>query len=279
MGVVLGGGGAKGLAHIGALRAITEAGIPVDMIGGTSMGAVIASQYAFKVNVQDVFRDSRALFANMNPLSDYTLPVVSLVRGRKLDSHMQSYFGDTRIEDLPLNFFCVSSNLSTACKKVHQTGLLWKAVRASVSIPGVTAPVVDGSHLLVDGAVFDNLPGKQMREMSEGRVIAIDVAATRGFSVNCDTYPSPWSILTGHLVPFMKKIPVPTIADIMMRTNFLASIRESEIVKKEVDLYLQPPVENFNVLDFKSFDRIVEAGYEYTAQHLEKVNAGRLLSA
>ena len=272
VGVVLGGGGAKGLAHIGALRALAEAGVPVDMIGGTSMGAVIASQYAFKVNVDDVCNDSRALFAGTNPLSDYTIPVVSLVRGRKLDAHIQSYYGDTRIEDLPLNFFCVSSNLSTARKKVHREGLLWKAVRASVSIPGVTAPVVDDGHLLVDGAVFDNLPGKQMRALCEGRVIAIDVGASGKFAVGCDTYPSPWSILTGNLVPFMKKISVPTIADLMMRTNFLGSIKQSATVKKDADLYLQPPVENFKVLDFKAFDRIVEVGYAYTATRLREEN-------
>ncbi|MBI9083093.1 MAG: cyclic nucleotide-binding domain-containing protein [Desulfobacterales bacterium] len=271
VGVVLGGGGAKGLAHIGALRAITEAEVPVDMIGGTSMGAVIAAQYAFKVSMDAVFNDSRALFANTNPLSDYTIPVVSLVRGGKLDAHLQSYFDDTCIEDLPINFFCVSSNLSTASKKVHMEGLLWKAVRASISIPGVTSPVVDNGQLLVDGAVFDNLPGKQMREICEGRVIAIDVGASGKFAVGCDTYPSPWSILMGNLVPFMKKVSVPTIADIMMRTNFLGSIKESQSAKNDSDLYLQPPVEDFNVLEFKAFDQIVQIGYEYTAKRLEEV--------
>ncbi|EQD70335.1 Patatin domain protein, partial [mine drainage metagenome] len=139
VGLVLSGGGARGFAHIGAVKALREAGIPIDMVGGTSMGGILGAGVAGHWSVTELTDRFRHYFVESRPLRDYTLPFVSLVSGRKVSRMLFEAFGELAIEDLPLSFFCVSSNLTTGHPYVHRRGELWRALRASVSVPGVRA--------------------------------------------------------------------------------------------------------------------------------------------
>jgi NTE family protein/lysophospholipid hydrolase len=268
VGTVLGGGGARGLAHIGVIRALREAGVPIDLIGGTSMGALIGAQPA--LGWDDATMRSRNLesFVASRPvtLGDYTFPVYSLLRGRGVERNLASKFGDACIEDLWIGFFCVSSNLTRARAKVHREGPIWKAVRASIALPGVFEPVVDGKHLLVDGAVLNNLPGDVMRELGGGWVIAVDVSPERDLEVRVGRLPPPWRVLLGWCLPFARPPEHPNIVDLMMRSTLLGSIQKTETVKKTVDLYLQPPVKRFRMNQFKALEEIAEAGYRHAAE-------------
>jgi len=270
VGAVLGGGGARGLAHVGVIRALREAGIPIDLVGGTSMGALIGAQPALGWDDKEMLEHNRAAFVARRPvpLSDYTLPVYSLLRGRSIEQGLISRFGDVRIEDLWISYFCVSSNLTRAKPKVHREGPIWKAVRASIALPGVFEPVVEGKHLLVDGAVLNNLPGDVMRRLGGGWVIAVDVSPERDLEVREEHPPSPWRALLGWLFPFARARWHPNIFDVIMRTTLLASIQQTENVKKTVDLYLQPPVKRFRMNQFRALDEIAEAGYGHAREAL-----------
>src|SRR5262249_17605392 len=112
VGIVLAGGGARGFAHIGILKALMESGVPFDHLGGTSMGAIIAAGMAAEWTIEELTERVRAAFVEVNPLSDYTLPLIALVRGKKVSNLLRENFGDVRIEELPKPFFCVSSDLT-----------------------------------------------------------------------------------------------------------------------------------------------------------------------
>lgn len=265
IGAVLGGGGARGFAHLGVIRALREAGIPIDLIGGTSMGALIAVQPALGWDDKTMLEVNRRSFVQRKPVSwrDYTVPVYSLVDGSRLDRNLMAPLGDTRIEDLWMGYFCVSSNLTRAEPMVHRQGPVWKAIRASISLPGVFQPVVEGSDLLVDGGVLNNLPGDVMRQLGGGWVIAVDVSLDRDLEVHQGSLPSPWKVLLNWCNPFAKPIELPNIVNLMMRTTLLASVQKTETVKKLVDLYIRPPLDRFGLLQFRAFEDIAEAGYRH----------------
>jgi len=265
IGAVLGGGGARGFAHLGVIRALREAGIPIDLIGGTSMGALIAVQPALGWDDKTMLEVNHRSFVRQKPVSlrDYTLPVYSLVDGSRLEQNLVVPLGDTRIEDLWTGYFCVSSNLTRARAKVHREGPVWKAIRASISLPGVFQPVLERSDLLVDGGVLNNLPGDVMRELGGGWVIAVDVSPDRDLEISRASLPSPWKVLLNWCNPFAKPIELPNIVKLMMRTTLLASVQKTETVKKLVDLYIQPPVNRFGLMQFRALDEIAESGYRH----------------
>ena len=136
VGLVLGGGGARAFAHIGALRALVEAGVPIDMIGGASAGAIIAAQFAQGWSVAELYARNRRLAHLGRSLIDYTVPLVSLIQARKFMLMLHELFGQTCIEDLWLPYWCLSSNLTRAEKIVHRTGQLAPALRATCALPG-----------------------------------------------------------------------------------------------------------------------------------------------
>ncbi len=265
IGTVLGGGGARGFAHLGVIRALREAGIPLDLIGGTSMGALIAAQPALGWDDATMLAVNRKSFVETKPvtLRDYTLPIYALVNCARLDRNLIGPYGDIRIEDLWTSYFCVSSNLTRAEAKVHREGPVWKAIRASLALPGVFEPVVEGTELLVDGGVLNNLPGDVMRSLGGGWVIAVDVSLDRDLEMREAALPSPWKVVRNWFNPFGKPIDLPNIVDLMMRTTLLASVQKTESVKKLVDLYIQPPVGEFGLMQFGSFGAIAAAGYQH----------------
>lgn len=175
--VVLSGGGARGFAHLGVLRALEELGIRIDLVGGTSMGAPMASCPARGMTASEALAEARSGF---DSILDYTLPLVSVMSGRGITASIFRSLGGWDIEDLWLPYFCVSTNITRAGIVVHRRGSLARAVRASVAIPGVLPPVPAGEDLLVDGGVLNNLPMDVMRTLNpSGPLIAVDVVPPR----------------------------------------------------------------------------------------------------
>ena len=277
VGLTLGGGGARGLAHIGVIRAFQEAGIPIDMIGGTSMGAVIAGQYAMGYDFHNMVEMNRKGWIKMDPLKDKTLPVVALLSGKKLDRMLAMMFDDARIEDLWIKFFCVSVNLTQAETVVNNFGSLKSAIRASAGIPAVAPALCDRGDLIVDGGVLNNLPADVMLTLSGGKVIAVDVSPQRDLVVdpNCRELPSSWRILWSRINPWAEPLNVPTILAIIMRTLMLSSVHSSHLVMKHVDLAIRPPVDSFGIFDWHLLDKIVDAGYQCARKELEDWQAGQ----
>jgi NTE family protein/lysophospholipid hydrolase len=276
VGLTLGGGGARGLAHIGVIKAMQEAGIPIDMICGTSMGAVLSGQYAMGYDLQAMMEVNRKGWIAMDPMKDKTLPLVAMLAGKKLDAMLEMMFGDTQIEDLWTTYFCVSANLTQAKAVIHQSGPLKNAVRASMAIPGVAAPVVVAGDLLVDGGVLNNLPGDLMRNVCGGTVIAVDVSPKVDLAVDMSytELPSAWEILRSRM-PGSTPLKIPNIFALMMRTLMLSSADKSNSVMREVDLYIRPAVDAFAIFEWASMEKIVDAGYQTARKQLEEWQAGR----
>jgi NTE family protein/lysophospholipid hydrolase len=277
IGVVFGGGGARGLAHIGVIRALREAGVPIDMIGGTSMGAVIAGALGMGFEWNDILEISRTGWLKHKPHKEYTLPFISLIRTRVLDRWAKEVYGDTDIEDMWLNFYCVSCNLTTSETVIFERGPLWKAVRASSSLPGVFVPVLREGNVFVDGAIVNNLPGDIMRRRYCQKVIVIDVGSETTFAFQLTEFPSPWRFLRASVLPFGGRIDAPNIAAVLMRTTEVGSTQKTNEVKRDADLCLRPPIDKYGVLEFESIDEIVETGYRYAEKKLEELRTGRTL--
>ena len=273
LGLVLGGGGARGLAHVGVIRALHEVGIPIDAIGGTSMGAIIAGLYAMDSDLENMTEACRAAFVKQRSMLDVTFPALALTSGKKIARRLETFFGDTQIEDLWLKYYCVSSNLTRAETNVHNEGPCWQRIRASISLPGILPPVYHEGDLLVDGGVTNNLPVDVMRTVCDGgTVIAVDVSpkvdmrqkASFGEAI------SGWQILSRGMNPFTDSLDVPTIANVLVRTTLLGSSSARASNAQDADLCLYPPVTDAGLLEFQAFERVAEAGYGYALEELQK---------
>jgi NTE family protein len=275
LGVVLSGGGARGFAHIGVLRAMHEAGIVIDAIGGTSIGAIIAAGFAMQWDNAELAMRVKRSFVDTNPLNDYTLPFVSLVSGRKVSGLLRREFEAMAIEDTPLPFFCVSSNLTSGQLAVHRRGDMWRWLRASVAIPGVLPPVVHNGELFVDGATINNMPVEVMREAGIGRVIGVDVGSDRAFTSDSPDSDAPpfWRLLEW----FRGRKQRVNILQILWRAGMINSAGNRAARQDLSDLLLQPPLEQIDMLNWKAFDRAIDAGYTYTVERLKTWDRGENL--
>ena len=269
VGLVLSGGGARGFAHIGAIKALREAGVPIDLLGGTSMGGILGAGMAARWSAQELTERFRHYFVESRPLRDYTLPFVSLVSGRKVSRMLFEAFGELAIEDLPLAFFCVSSNLTSGHVHVHRRGELWRALRASVSVPGVLPPVVHEGEVLVDGGAMNNLPVDVMLELGRGPVIGCDAGADRAFATHGGDVdvPLPWQLMRW----IKARRHLPNIFQILWRTGMVNSTALSAAQRDRTDLMLRPPLADIDMLNWKAFERAIQAGYEYTARRIDEL--------
>lgn len=268
VGLVLGGGAARGFAHIGVYRALHEAGIPVDWVGGSSIGAVLGAPISMGLPPSEVTDQARRAFVEGKPFSDMTVPVLSLLRGKRMERligmHLQ---GD--IEDLPVPFFCISSNLGRGIARVHDRGSLVKAVRASVSLPGVFPPAVVDGQLAVDGGILDNLPVGPMLRQPVGKVIAVDVTSRQDYAVDYESVPSPWTVLASRFLPFLPRYRVPRFLSLMLKSAEIGTMAAVRAAGERADLLLHPPVSRFSLTDVRSFDEIVNVGYDHARRALE----------
>jgi len=269
-GLVLGGGGPRGLAHLGVIRALEEAGVPVDVVGGTSIGAIVGALYALDL---DEAARARALTHDIGRLVTLTLPLVSVSSGHRVDRLLAERLGTVPIEDLPRPFFCVSASLTRAEEVIHDRGPLSPAVRASLSLPGIFPPVYADGDLLVDGATLNNVPVDVMRgRVGGGRVIAVDLTPEVEPMTFAPFAPglSGWRVLGRRLNPFSSAPPVPGIGYILTRSPSLSQVRQRRAAfdGDRVDLLLTPPVEGLGALDFKGAAPLIEAGYRYATEML-----------
>ena len=273
VGLVLGGGGARGLAHIGVLQALEEAGVPVDVIGGTSMGAVMAAAYARGWTPQKILEFSSKTFTDTKAIRDLDFPMISILAGRKLNSRLQSFFEEIDIADLWLPYFCISASLSEGEMMVHEQGLLWEKVRASCSLPGVFPPVRADGQLLVDGGVMNNVPMDVMENRCRGgTVIAVNVGGggAKGLASSTHWDDTGWSQLRHRLSPTSSNGHVANIFDVLLWTTTLSSKRylQQLVESDRVDLYLTPPVQEFELLGFDAYEELYRIGYEYACKQL-----------
>ncbi len=262
VGLVLSGGGARGFAHLGAIRALREARVPIDFVGGASIGAIIAAGVAMGWSDAEMRARYQRSFVDTNPVNDYTFPFVALTRGLKVSRLLQREFGETLIEDLRVPFFCVSANLTSGRALEHRQGSLWQALRASVAIPGVIPPVFLGEDVLVDGAAINNLPVDVMKGHAPGFIIGSDVGADRAFTADYETAQQPpfWRLFS-HLRGGRRRI---NIFQILMRAGMIGSDLNAAVQREMADIVLKPVLDDIDLLNWQAFARAIEIGYEHT---------------
>ena len=271
VGVVLGGGGARGFAHLGVLRALDEAGVAIDLVGGNSMGALIGANYVIGVPLDEI-RERIVRFARGGERP--TLPIVSLLAGRRMERDLRRMFGERCIERLWLPFFAAACNLSRATTTVQDSGPLWRAVLASNSPAGLLPPVPYKGDLLVDGAILDNVPVGAMRarlgtalerRRGNGTIIAIDVDLRQELSVDPRLERLPvWRTAREFITS--KPGRLPAIGDILYGAGHIGGSHQRARTVAQADHYLEPPVAGFPLMAYRRAAEIVETGYRYAVE-------------
>jgi len=270
LGIALGGGFARGLAHIGVVRAFAELGIPVDAIGGSSMGAIIGAQIAIGRDLDRVLQETCEGCAAS--FGDLTFPFVAFQKGKKFSDLVHRLLGNVRIEDMWRPFFCVSANLNIAEQKVHTHGGLARSALASTRAPGVFPPVVLDGHLHVDGGVLNNVPVDVMKNfVNGGYVMGVDVSPphelndTEDYGDGISGFGAAWR----RFSPWAsKKTYVPSILLIMMRTIEFGGVSYKNSRLDIADVYMRPALLRFKRTDFHAAGQIAQAGFDCAVQEL-----------
>ncbi|MBS0321177.1 MAG: patatin-like phospholipase family protein [Proteobacteria bacterium] len=280
VGLVLAGGGARGLAHLGIYRALRERGVEIDHVGGTSIGSIMATYVATDHDIDTVMRDARAAFGG-NPTGDYNwLPLVSLIKGRRLRravrASLASLFGfDADAEDLWKNFFCVATDYSNAREAVLRHGNLERALLASVAIPGALPPVVIDGNLLCDGGTFNNYPVDRMRgARGVGVVLGVDLDARKPRRLEFDDVPGTWELLRDRLRPHGKRrYRLPSLAAYLLNVTILYSASRRDAARAATDVYFHPPLYRVGMLEWSRLEPIVAQGYAHAIEVLDGLPA------
>jgi NTE family protein len=282
VGLVLAGGGARGFAHLGAYKALQEAGIAIDLVGGTSIGAMMGGYISLDRPAGFIIDCARRIFES-GPTSDVNiLPLISLLRGRRLKrasvrAVRDAYDFDADAADTWRNFFCIATNWSRASETVLSRGDLGKIILASLSIPVALPPVILDGELLVDGGTFNNFPVDTMRNLGAARIIGIDLGRPRRRVYEFDEVPSPWALLMDRLRPrSRRRYRLPGLGAMLMETTIMYSTSRQAAARQGVDLYVNPDLGRVGMLEWKAFDKIVAAGYQEMRTVLESLPAETL---
>ena len=278
VGLVLAGGGARGFAHLGILRALQERGIEIDCVGGTSIGAVMAAYVASDRPLEAVMANARQSFS-VNPTGDFNLfPLLSLIKGTRLRGILTRSAGDllgfdADIEDLWKNCFCIATNYSKAAEQSLTHGNIVKSLLASISIPGALPPVIHDGDLLCDGGTFNNFPVDVMRNMrGVGRVIGVDLSFRKPRRIEHDDVPGSWALLRDRFrAKAKRRFRLPSLASYLMNVTVLYSTSRQRSAQKLTDLYFNPPLDRVGMLEWNKFDQIVQQGHAHGVEVLDKL--------
>jgi NTE family protein len=244
LGLVLSGGGARAYAHIGVIEVLAGEGIEIDRIGGTSMGAFIGAMVAMGMEPAQMVETVRREVAQRHAFSDYTVPRHALIRARRAETMFRRVLGELTVEELPRPLFTISADLLTGAMVVHDEGLVWEAVGASMAVPGLAPPLARGSTLLIDGGILNNLPIDVMAAREPGPVVAVDVMH------KIAPPDGDGSAATA----------LPTILEVLSRATVLASIQRADANRGLARVVISPDVHDLSLRDFRRIEPAVDAG-------------------
>lgn len=275
VGLVAGGGGGFGPAQIGIVRAFRERGLVFDVYGGTSFGSATATSLAFEASHEEVVEGIDDIFVKARAFSRRTIPRYSLVDHTVFDAALRARYGDLRMEDAYRPVFAVATDLSANRPAVIDRGPVWLAVRASAAIPAVLPPVVTGEgHLLVDGAVVDNVPVAPMKRLKRGPnlVIHFGLPEIRRYPVDYATIPGRWKLVAAYASPRARrqlpKLPSP----ISVIQHALTFKQPAATALGPQDLVVTPPVfPGSSFLDFSQHRAVTEAGYRWALDLVDRL--------
>lgn len=257
----LSGGASRAFAHVGVLRAMEELSIPVDMVCGSSLGALVGGLCALDWTSEEIRRATRKLFVEES-IYDFTVPIVSTIKGKRYERYLDVWFQGTDIEDLWLPFFCISSDLCASEPIVHERGSAAFAIRCSGSVPGLFPPVPMGERLLVDGGMLDNLPAERALRRASGKSIAVSViqGASHDRWAKIANARGPLQAARETMSVFRRQW-IPPFMEVIMQSTFMTTISAADKIRAKVDLFIEPSLGQYGFLDASVIDEVVEVGY------------------
>ena len=283
VGLVLGGGGSRGISQVGVIRALEEAGIPIDIVGGTSIGAFIGALYARDADVVPMYGRAKKFAGRMGSMwrfaLDLTYPSASYTTGHEFNRGIFKTFGNSQMEDFWLEFYCNTTNISKSRAEFHNSGYVWRYVRASMSLAGLIPPLCDEGSMLLHGGYVDNLTVAHMKSLGADVIFAVDVGSLddnlpQAFG---DSLSGAWALLN-RWNPFSSYPNPPTLSEIQASLAYVSSVDALERAKTTPGcLYMRPPIDPYGTLDFAKFDEIYQVGYEYGQEYLSKLRERGML--
>ena len=271
--LVLSGGGARGFAHLGVLRALEEAKVEIDAVGGTSIGAIIGAGYAADRSLDEMTEVYRSAFVAMNPLGDYTLPLVSLVGGRTVSDLLRRVHGTLDIEDLVRPFFSVATNLTVGQTVAHRRGPLWQWLRASCAIPGVLPPVFHQGHVFVDGGVMNNLPVDVMREGFAGEIIASDIGGDDAVVAPGSQSEFDWPGLRRVVLDWFSGFRRPSLLRLLLGSGMVNASAATVAARSAASVVIAPKMQGIDLLEWSAFDDAIARGYVAAREALTELGS------
>lgn len=279
LGVTLNGGGARGIVHVGVLKALEELKIPIDFIGGTSMGGGVGGGYAL-YGLSSLIKCIENFGKNFR--TEWTLPLIALSKGRFYSNHFYNEAKDTRIEDLWIRFFCVSANLTEEKVHIHDRGSMWIALRATASVPAVFPPIyTDEGDMLVDGGAINNMPVDIMRKMMcGGKILAVNchkrVPSIKKKKIK-HTWISGWKVFFQKYSPFHReKVDYDYILNILYESMELSFTFKQKKMEQEADFYLEVDTSNYSPSDFHRYKELIDIGYRTAMEKLPDLLQDRI---
>ncbi|XP_070581967.1 patatin-like phospholipase domain-containing protein 7 [Ptychodera flava] len=285
IGLVLGGGGARGCSQVGIMKAMEEQGIPIDMVGGTSIGSLTGALYADEVNADATGRRTKEWCKMMSSvwsqILDLTYPATAMFTGGAFNRSIEKLFGEKQIEDLWLPYFNITTDITHSRMRVHTSGSLWRYVRASMSLSGYIPPLCDpkDGHLLLDGGYVNNLPADIMKAMGAQTVIAVDVGSEDDTELtNYGDKLSGWWLLWKRWNPWASRVKVPDMTEVQSRLAYVSCVRHLDELKTSgMCEYIRPPIDRFGTLEFSNYDEIMLVGYRHGKTVFDVWNKGNFM--
>jgi predicted acylesterase/phospholipase RssA/CRP-like cAMP-binding protein len=275
IGIVLGGGSAKGLAHLGVFNAFRDAGIPIDWVGGTSMGGLLGALYAMRLSFDEV-KKLQQLLLDLNPFRDFALPQIALLKERKFKQFAQIAFDEICIEDFWLKYYCVSTNLSTAQEMVHDSGFMRNASYATGALPVVIPPYIDGTDVLVDGGLLNNVPIDHMLQRTLGPIIGVNASPLRKLEYHVNSLEdSPNSMIQKLRSQFQSESNL-SLFDILSEAMVVSSHRKVLETKDRIDLFLELPLSQFKMTQFDAMEEMMSLSHEYSLPLLTELKKNQI---
>jgi NTE family protein len=255
LGLVLSGGGARALAHVGVIDALRKHGIQIDAVGGTSIGGIVAAVFALEWDLTATVRSLAAGFSRRR-FSDFAVPRTALYSERIFARTLGQCFGDVAIEDSPIPLFCVSTNLTQGVSSVHRAGRLVTWLRATSAVPGICPPILEQDNVYVDGGVLNNMPTEAIRDFGVASAIAVDVGSSLEGQARSD----------GENV-------LPNIWDLLWRVGTIGSDTAASRIRRDGDVMLRPEIGNMGLFDWNAHERAIAAGHQVALEHLDEIKA------
>ncbi len=266
IGLVLAGGGARGVAHYGIIWALREHGVPVDLVGGTSIGSIVAGMVAAEWPREKMLQCYEDTFSGRSPLTDFTIPTVALLSGRRIGNWLEKWFGGLDIEDLPLGFFCLSANLTKGGPAIHDKGKLATWIRASISIPGIFPPLIDEGQIYVDGGIINNMPVDVMRGLGRGPILAVDIHSDTPFTASTKQKSRGFM--------FRSAPTGPSILQVLWRVATINAAATYGSARFKPDVLLKPTLGAIGLLDWRGLGKTMEDAYQYAVAHMDEIKDG-----